>query len=291
MPAKTTIDEILLAQIEEHRTEVFYNLDPITFPGDFVRRLPSSVRAKIAWRAAPSGNTDFRGYDCMVCNFPSILQAFQAAGLRTAYLWPAFDNRLAPYAATTDRPIDIAFVGSFSRHHMQRTKVLRMVADLAPRLKVALHLETSRFTRLAEFPLWRAYVPAQYRRPAQVRRVAKGSLFGRDLYQTLSQSKIVINASIDMAGVERGNIRCFEAMATGALLLSDDGMYPPGMIDNDTICIYRRTEDIPSAVHTLMADPDRLSHIAAAGSQMLQVRYSKAAQWEAFKRIVAGCGR
>jgi hypothetical protein len=288
MPSKVTLDDILLAQIEEHRTEVFYNLDPMTFPGRFAQRLPGTVKAKIAWRAAPSGSTDFRGYDCMVCNFPSILRSYESSGLRTADLWPAFDTRLMPYAENTDRPIDVAFVGSFSRHHLQRTSILKAVAALSPQFNVALHLEVSRFTRLAEYALWRFGVPERYKRPAQVQRIAKGPIFGRDLYRMLSRSKIVINASIDMAGKERGNIRCFEALGAGALLLTDNGLYPPGMVDAETISIYRQPEEIAPTVQALLADPARISDIAARGARMIQSRYSKAAQWQAFERIVAG---
>lgn len=288
MPVKATIDEILLAQIEEHRTEVFYNLDPITFPGSFARRLPGSVKVTVAWRAAPSGNTNFNGYDCMVCNFPSILCTYASSGLRTADFWPAYDNRLAPFAMNTDRPIDIAFVGSFSRHHLQRINILEEVASLASQFNVALHLEVSRFTRLVEHPFLRLGVPSRYKRSPEVRRISKGPMFGRDLYRLLSRSKIVINASIDMAGNERGNIRCFEAIGAGALLLTDNGKYPHGLVDAETMCIYQRPEDISASVQALLDDPVRLSRVAATGSQMLQTHYSKADQWKAFERIVAG---
>ena len=32
MPGKPSLEAILLAQIEHHRTEVFYNLDPVRYP-------------------------------------------------------------------------------------------------------------------------------------------------------------------------------------------------------------------------------------------------------------------
>lgn len=287
MPSQMTLQDILLAQIEQHRTEVFYNLDPVSFPGDFARRLPGNVKVAIAWRAAPSGNTDFRGYHRMVCNFPLILRKFELAGLQTAMFWPAFDPRMATFAANALRPIDVTFVGSFSRHHLQRTKILEMVANLAPRFKVALHLENSRFTRLAEFPLWSTVVPQPYKRPPQVRKIARGPVFGRELYELLARSKIVVNASIDMAGHERGNLRCYEALGTGALLLTDSGEYPDGMHDGSTMRVYPRPEDIASCVQELLSEPATLGRIATAGADMLRARYSKHEQWRLFERIVA----
>jgi hypothetical protein len=49
------------------------------------------------------------------------------------------------------------------------------------------------------------------------------------LYELIGKSKIVLNGVIDMVGRDRGNMRCFEAMGCGALLLSDEGNYPKGM--------------------------------------------------------------
>ncbi len=54
MSTKMELADILLAQIELHRTEVFYNLDPMRYGSDFVRRLPECVKKTVAWRAAPS---------------------------------------------------------------------------------------------------------------------------------------------------------------------------------------------------------------------------------------------
>lgn len=287
MPAASSLDDILLAQIEHHRADVFYNLDPISFPGTFARRLPGSVKARIAWRAAPSGGTDFTGYDLMVCNFPGILESFRRAGLRSAYFAPAFDPEMAPYAANADRPIDVAFVGTFSRHHSRRTEVLRAVAALATRHSIALHLETSRFTRFAEWPLVRTFVPARYQRPPAVRHIVEPPVFGRDLYHLLSRTKIVVNSAIDMAGRDKGNIRCFETMGNGALLLSDAGRYPEGMQDGVTLCTYSDVSDLAAKVEELLQAPDRLRSIARAGHEMLAERYSKVRQWAAFQALVA----
>ena len=37
-------------------------------------------------------------------------------------------------------------------------------------------------------------------------------MFGRALYELIGSSKIVLNGAIDMAGTDRGNMRCFETM-------------------------------------------------------------------------------
>ena len=45
------LDQILLAQVEDHRTEVFYNLDPMRFVDDFICDPIQALRPR-----SPSGN-------------------------------------------------------------------------------------------------------------------------------------------------------------------------------------------------------------------------------------------
>ena len=44
LSTRVSLGDILLAQVESHRAEVFYNLDPVRYGSDFVRRLPGCVR-------------------------------------------------------------------------------------------------------------------------------------------------------------------------------------------------------------------------------------------------------
>jgi len=55
-----------------------------------------------------------------------------------------------------------------------------------------------------------------------------------------------------MAGADRGNMRCFEALVVGSLLLSDQGNYPEGMKDGQTIATYDSPEQAVRQVKTLL---------------------------------------
>lgn len=287
LPRSATAEDILLAQIEAHRTEVFYNLDPMRFGSAFVRRLPGCVRRSIAWRAAPSPGADFAAYDLVVCNFPSILADWAARGLRTAWFAPAHDPVMDAYAANTDRPVDVIFFGGYSRHHRRRAAVLEEVARMAKRRTIHLHLDRSRMTRLAETPLGLIGPLRRHRRPPAVRRASREPLFGRDLYAALSQAKIVLNGAVDMAGEDRGNMRCWEAMGCGALLLSDAGRYPDGMRDGETMVEYDSVGDVTRTIDRLMADTNARLGIAKEGQALIRTRYSKSRQWLDFQTLAA----
>jgi glycosyltransferase involved in cell wall biosynthesis len=287
LPSNASPSEILKAQIEAHRTEVFYNLDATGWDADFIKGLPGCVKKTIAWHAAPLLKVDFAAYDLVVCNFPSILAAIEQQGNRTAYFFPGYDSALDPFAARQDRPIDVLFVGGYSRHHRKRAAIIEAVAELAGAYNVVYHLDRSRLCRLAESPLGRLLPLAKHRRPSAIRNVTREPRFGRDYYELLSTAKIVLNGSIDMAGADRGNMRCFEALGGGALLLSDQGNYPEGMQDGDTMVTYASPEDAVSRVKALLQMPEQRLALARAGHEMVSTRYSKQVQWARFEALVA----
>jgi hypothetical protein len=286
MPAKSSPESILLAQIEDHRADVFYNLDPIRFQSAFVRRLPGCVKRSIAWRAAPSPGADFGAYDRVVCNFPSILKSYADKGWATAFFFPAHDPVLDEYASNEDRPIDMLFIGGYSRHHRRRAQLLEEVASMDARHSVVMHLDQSRLARLAESPIGRLLPLARHRRPLNVRRVSKPALFGRAMYSALSKAKIVLNGAVDMAGSDRGNMRCFEALGGRCALLTDSGSYPDGMVNGATMITYDGVGDAVAKLSLLLDDAALRSRISRDGNQMVRRNYSKQQQIEKFHELL-----
>lgn len=284
---KAGLEEILLSQIEQHRTEVFYNLDPLRHGREFLRRLPGCVKHSVAWRAAPSGEADLGGYDVVVCNFPTIIRGYQTKGWRADYLSPGYDPVTDRFCADQDRSIDVVFVGGYSRHHRRRALVLEAVARLAGRYRVAFHLDCSRLTRLAESPLGLFPPLAGHRRPPVIREVAARPVFGLELYEQLGRARIVLNGAVDMAGSDRGNMRCFEALGCGAVMVSDCGDYPEGMVDGRTMFTYADADDAVRVIEEVLSSPDGGREVALRGARLVRERYNKAAQWLAFQRIVA----
>lgn len=287
MRAGVSLEDILLAQVEHHRAEVFYNLDPVRYPSAFVRKLPGCIKKAFCWRAAPSGQADFRAYNAVLGNFPSISQLWRSRGCRTETFFPAIDPVMSEYGHG-DRPIDILFVGSYSRHHLRRAKILERVASLADTRHVVYCLDAARLTRLAESPLGRLLPLRKYRRPTAITKIEKPSVFGRQLYELIGKSKIVLNGAIDMSGEDRGNMRCFEAMGCGALLLTDAGNYPEGMNAGLTMETYDSAEQAV-AIALARLDNGASEEMAARGRRQISEIYTKASQWSRFVDLAARC--
>jgi Glycosyl transferases group 1 len=188
------------------------------------------------------------------------------------------------YADLRRDNLDLIFIGGFSRHHAQRIAALKAAASTAG-IRARLHFEDSRLTRLANLL---PFVPglASYRHPKEIRVIRAGPLYGRDLYAALGSTKVVLNGAVDMAGEDRGNMRCFEATGCGALLLTDSGVYPDGFVDQETMVVYSSPDQIPGLLKRLIGDVSWRNAIAKAGGAMVRDRYSKDRQWAKFRELV-----
>ena len=111
-------------------------------------------------------------------------------------------------------------------------------------------------------------------------------MFGCDLYTVLSQSKIVVNGSIDTVE-ERGNMRCFEATGCGCLLLSGEGIYPEGFNSGQTFVAYNSAADAVSKINELLRNPGMIRTVSVAGHTMIKAQYSKQQQWTAFQNLLS----
>lgn len=287
LPARTTPDEVLLAQIEQARPEVFYTQSPNRYGPDFMRRLPGCVRKRVAWHSPPAPVGNLTAYDLIVNNFPRSLEIYATQGVRTAYFTPSFDPIMADYCDNEDRPIDIAFVGGYSRHHRQRAAILEAVAELGGEYHVRFALAPGRLTRLAETPVGWLPPLSKHARPKNVRKVSGTPLFGRAMYGLFSQAKIILNGAVDSAAGDRGNMRCFETMGCGALLLSDPGRYPKGMEDGRTMRVYENTADAVRVIRDVLANADERQAVAASGLRLMKEDYSKYGQWQKFQQLIA----
>jgi hypothetical protein len=284
---RSGLTEILLAQIEDHRAEVFYNTDPTRYDSSFVRRLPGCVKKTICWRAASLGGADLSAYGRVVCNFPAMLMDWRGKGYRTEYFYPAIDPEMDAYG-NGERAIDILFVGSYSRHHLKRAEVLESIAALSRDWNIVYCLDASRMTRFAESIPGRLFPQLRnLRRPKLIKQITRDPVFGRDLYQLIGDAKIVLNGAIDMAGDERGNMRCFEAMGCGALLLSDEGSYPEGMRDGDTIVTYKSSNDAIDLAVRILSNMEERETVASRGRKAVGGLYNKTLQWQRFVEIVS----
>ena len=284
---RTHPHDVLLAQIEQFKPDVLYTHGSGYFPNHVRSALKSRVKVAVSWKAPPDFSDSLIGFDLAVNNFPSSFARYEAMGVKMGWFSPSFDPAMEPECDQTERSIDVVFVGGYSRHHRNRARMLEQVAKLSERFSVRLALSFDKATRLANTPVGLLPPLSRFRAPSIVRQVAVPPLFGRDMYRLFSSAKILVNTAIDVAGNDRGNIRCFEALGCGALMLSDEGLYPPGMEHGKTMATYRDSNAIPSLIEHWLNDEVGRARVAANGQALLRSDYGKPQSWKRFQALVA----
>lgn len=286
MPETSSPEKILLAMIEEHRTEVFYSINATHHSENFMRNMPGCVRLKIGWLGSRNVGGSLNFYDAIVSNFPTINALNRSQGLMTYYLTPSYETQTDKFLDNSSaRPTDIFFAGTYSRHHTRRARFIEAIARRADEsgTDIRLHLLNSYYSKLAERTLLGLIPPFRnVRRPPLVQRIAQPPLLGEEMFRELCRTKIVINMAIDIAGRDRGNMRCFEAMSAGAMMISDDGDYPEGFVSGQTHLTYQTIDEAIALIETSMGDPTASMEIGQRGATMLRARYSKDQQWSDF---------
>jgi hypothetical protein len=291
MTAASPPEDILRAMIEESGAEVFYSINATHHSADFLQRLPGCVRLRVGWLGSTNVGGALNNFDSIVSNFPSLNARHKADGMSTHYLAPSYETQTDRFLAQAmPRRTDIFFGGTYSRHHTRRAKMIEAVATWAKNndADVRLHLLNSRYTALAEStPLGWVQPFRAVRRPRDVRKAAKPPIFGAAMFEQLCSTKIVINMAVDLAGQDRGNMRCFEAVSAPAVMISDEGDYPDGFEAGKTHLCYDTIDTALGLIDTCMAEPEKRLAVGDAGARMVRERYSKNAQWSDFLTLCA----
>jgi hypothetical protein len=283
----SNLEDILLAQIEEFRPDVLYQLDPILLPSSFVRRLPGCVKKVVAWRAAPIGGADLSEYDVVLSNFETLNARWREKGLQTAWFSPSWDPEMAAYAENVDRPVDVFFTGSYARTtgHNDRLAMLGAVTQLTDSYRIDLRLMYRKWGRLADKPFIR-WIPVPIRLPQALRGITGEPVYGREMYAMLSRTKILLNPATSIAGDIRGNIRCWEALGCGACMLGSAGHYPEGFEAGVNFESFSSDTDLVKKIKALLADDTRRKSMSEAGADMMKRVWSKERQWQDFQALV-----
>lgn len=240
---------VLLEQARALRPDVIVVQDLNLVPPGFARALRKHTDLLVGEIASPLPPKPFlTGYDHIVSALPSIVETATSWGVPATGIPLGFDQRWAAATPASERPIDAIFVGSFSRLQPQTAPLLRAVADRVPGLRIYGSVTPD---VLAEYRLTEHYA---------------GPAWGREMFELLAQSKMVINRHGAVAGDYAVNMRMFETTGTGAALITEaksnlSTLFEPG----SEVLAYESPEQAATLAEGLLADPERLDRIAAAG--------------------------
>lgn len=286
---ETDLKEIIYAQIEDKKPDVFYSGSPTLFSNEEVsNRIPSSI-IKLTWCASPIFEVEkFEAYRSRLTNVPFHLEDNKKGVFRTDMFQPAYDPVMAEFETNEERPIDVFFYGQYaSQYFKQRNELIDQLLNF--KQKSNLNIEIALQYKLEKVPVnipffWRYFKKTE---PNKLVRNSAKPLYGLDLYKKISQSKIVFNAGVDFSKEYKVNMRNFEVLGCGTHLLSDVGIYPDHFESNKHFSTYTKFDECAEQIDFLIRNPKQRIEMAMAGNKMIKEKYSKNNQWKAFQKIVA----
>ncbi len=260
LPDRRWMYEILGAQIRHYKPDVILNQVLDAIGGRFLREMKQYTRLLVGQFAAPlPDDEDLSVYDLLISSLPNFVDRFRAAGVQAELNRLAFEHTILDSVRPEEREYPISFVGSISRHHDERGKLIESICR-----EFDVRIFGQGADRLAD--------------DSPVRARHCGTAWGRQMYRILSRSKIALNHHIAIAGPYANNMRLYEATGMGALLLTDwkenlHEIFEPGR----EVAAYRSHDECLEMIRYYLDHDAERSAIASAGQErtMREHTYSR----------------
>ena len=245
------LHRVLLEQVKQMRPDVVYVQDINLIPPALSREIKRFTRLLVGEIASPLPPRRFlAAYDVIVSALPSVVETATSWGIDSVGIPLGFDERWATRTPASSRPIDAIFVGSVSRLQPATIPLLQAVSRRVPGLKIYGPAEVD---ALKEAGLADNYV---------------GPAWGRDMFALLGQSKLVINRHGSIAGPYAVNMRMYETTGSGAALITESKQNLGDLFTvGEEVLAYDSVDEAATMAADLVASPERLDEVAAAGQR------------------------
>jgi spore maturation protein CgeB len=245
------IHGMVLQQVKDLRPDVVMVQDINLIPPAMAREMKKYCTLLVGEIASPLPPKRFlMSYDMILSALPSIVDTARSWGLLSHWIPLGFNEKWATVSAASTRPIDAIFVGSFSHLQKNTGPLLAEVARLVPGLEI--------YGPAAPDVLKDWGLTDHYR----------GQAWGKDMFELLGRSKMVLNRHGEIAGPYAVNMRMFETTGSGALLVTENKqnlaeLFEPG----GEVLAYDDSVHAATLARDVLADPQRLDAIAIAGQK------------------------
>jgi tetratricopeptide (TPR) repeat protein len=242
---------LVAEQIRRFLPDVVYTQDMNAMPAAFLETIKPYVKLIVGQIATPIfQQIPFHKYDIIFSSFPHYIKRFREAGLTAYYQTLAFEPRVLKSQCSFDqRTISCSFVGGISQLHLASYKLLEILAQQTP----------------IEF--W-GYGVETLPPDSLIRRRHHGEIWGREMFDILSSSRITVNRHGEVAENYANNMRLFEATGCGTLLITDykENLYELFEIGKEVIA-YRSPEECAALIKYYLSNPKEAEEIAHAGQE------------------------
>jgi len=285
------LDDIRIAQLEELKPDIYYNFSTYYDNEKLQTILLRKDLITVCWDATIGSYFPplHEKYHIRATLYEPFFKYWNQHGYNSVLLPPAFPeswNNLD----SSKKDIDILFYGQvnehfFSERNMIIDEIIRWNKTKGYNFQLYLQLPKQKkpLINIRGLNRYAHWLPVATK---TIRVNTQPPIYGQELYEKISRSKIVINAFGNFNVQYKENMRNYESTGCGAVLISEDGIYPDHFQPNKDFYTYKTTKELFEKIELVMAMPDHGAEIAKKTRDKLRKVYSKEEQWKRFVNAV-----
>jgi spore maturation protein CgeB len=208
----------------------------------------------IGQHAAPitKNMSDLSEYDILLSSLSNYVEMFKQF-TKADYFKLGFANELVldQISNIKEKEHDVVFIGGIGGPHSEGTKLLEKIAE-----------------KFDNFKIW-GYGIEKVNENSPIKKCYQGKpLFGKEMYEEIRKSKIILNRHIDISGEYANNMRLYETTGVGSFLITDrkknlQDLFTP----QKEIETYTDSEDLISKIKYYLENPIQREEIALSGQK------------------------
>tara|TARA_B110000438_G_C15721275_1_gene609951 strand:- start:25 stop:1134 length:1110 start_codon:yes stop_codon:yes gene_type:complete len=238
---------ILKAQIKNFRPDIIYSCAIESIGSDFLNSVKDYYGFAIGQHAASLNHKDISGYDLILSSLPNQVDYFKNQGINSRLFNLGFESKILKHLKKDSKKHDIVFVGGFGKNFKNSTELIEKIV------------------KKFDFKLW-GYGVENLSKESIIRQNLNGVLYGKEMYQTLMDSKIIFNRHADFAGSFANNMRLYQSTGVGSLLLTDKKRNLSNIFhENKELCTYSNVDDCLEKIEYYLDNEEDREKIAYAG--------------------------
>jgi hypothetical protein len=280
MPEDARLSQIRIAQVKAYQPDIVFDFSPFK-DFNFIDLLHqhyaelNKEASFLCWNAYIKEEVmTFPKYHAHVTLHQPYIEHWQNIGLKAFELQPGIPPHW-PKTDVQERHIDVLFYGQYLDNVFKNRRgfvnqLLELKASSGLTIDVHLQIAENADTSPIQSHL----------------HLLKPPIFANQLYNKIRAAKIVVNNYTDYNGDYKSNARVFEALGNGALLISEAGIYPQGLIAGEDFLTYNSITELPELLSRVLNNWEQYKMIAQNGRYKVNQLYSQLSRWKKFEQMI-----
>jgi hypothetical protein len=250
-------------QVKLFRPDVVYIQDLNLIPPALIKKLRDFSNLVVGEIASPLPPWRLiKSYDMVLSALQPIVEELNHKGMRAHWVPLGFDLRNWEdfKSESSNRSIDVSFVGSISRLQKMTLPLMRRISERVDSFSVYGPRESGK--ALADHGLQDLY---------------RGTAWGSQMFEIFAKSKIVVNRHGEIAKGHATNMRMYESTGMGALLITDATKNLEELFKvNEEVVTYEDPDDAAEQIVKLLSNQSEMQRIAMQGQKRTHTEHTYA---------------